>query len=204
LALYRQQEARSFAGDPLPLFGVSEAQLDEYLRQVDGVSKLAETALSLLEQLDERISRLESTPSPTGVVDSLAARLDSIAAEMRADSHSHSDAIEELDRRLVQITLAVAEGIERVDRAERRVRSTVKRARKELAEQGYESDGLEAEDAEIRLSNGPGGGEGGVPPLRLGLGETGADGVVVITPEHPQPKGIPGHFSQEVLKALRS
>jgi len=184
----------------LRLFGVSDAQLDDYLRQLDGVSKLVEAALSMVEQLDVRIKSLESTPSPNGVVDVLASSLDSMAAEMRADSHSHSDALEELDRRLVQISLAVAEGIERVDRAERRIRSTVKRARKELAEQGYESDGLEAENEEIRLLDAPRGEEEGVPPLRLDVGETDAFG----EQQHPQPKGIPGHFSQEVLKALRS
>jgi len=185
----------------LRLFGVSDAQLNEYLRQVDGVSKLAETALSLVELLDKRITALESAPSSNGVVDSLAARVEQTANDASTRSRTHDDALEEFDRRLVQITLAVAEGIERVDRAERRIRSTVKRARQELATQGYESDGLEAENEEIRLVDAPGGEDEGVQPLRLDMGEAGEG---ILTPEHPQPKGIPGHFSQEVLKALRS
>ena len=181
------------------LFGVTDTQLDEYLRQLDGVSKLAETALALVETLDERIKALESAPTADGVLDSLAARVDAIASEARADSHSHSDALEELDRRIVQVTLATAEGIERVDRAERRIRSTVQRARKELAEHGYESDGLEAEASEIRLVDVGGSEDVSMQPLRLDVGETDAFG----EQQHAQPKGIPGHFSQEVLKALR-
>jgi len=45
---------------------------------------------------------------------------------------------------------AVAEGIERTDRAERRIRAVVKRARQELKKRGYEDAGLEAEDLQFR------------------------------------------------------
>jgi len=183
----------------LRLFNSDDPRVYECLRQIERLeSRLADHTTEVL-RVDERIKLLESAPGPDGVLDALASRFDRFAAEARADSTSFTDALEEFDRRLVQITLAVAEGIERVDRAERRVRSTVKRARKELAEQGYESDGLEAENEEIRLLDADGSGADGVPPLRLDVGETDAFG----EQQHAQPKGIPGHFSQEVLKALR-
>ncbi|MEE8139189.1 MAG: hypothetical protein V3T81_10035, partial [Thermoanaerobaculia bacterium] len=60
------------------------------------------------------------------------------------------------DQRLKDVTFAVAEGIERVDRAERRIHATIKRARKELAESGFESPGLESEAAELQLVDGKG------------------------------------------------
>jgi len=182
------------------LFGISNKRFDEALRHIDGQITRIDATVRLLESLDDRIKALESAPSPDGVVDSLAARFDRFAAESSAESRMHADALEEFDRRLVQITLAVAEGIERVDRAERRIRSTVKRARAQLAEQGFESDALEAENQEIRLLDDRRSEEDGMPPLRLDVGEAGAE---FGEQQHPQPKGIPGHFSQEVLKALR-
>ena len=184
----------------MQFFKVRAAAVEDGIQREPDESIIPPLAARAFEALDDRIKALESAPSPDGVLDSLAARVDAIAAEAKADSHSHSDAIEDLDRRMVQITLATAEGIERVDRAERRIRSTVKRARSELAEFGYQSDGLEAENAEIRLVDARGSEDEGVPPLRLDVGDAGAE---FGEQQHPQPKGIPGHFSQEVLKALR-
>jgi len=174
--------------------------VDHLISQVEGLIAGLRSTSDIEGKLLDRIKALETAPSPDGVLDSLAARFDAFVREATAESHSHSDGIEELDRRMVQITLATAEGIERVDRAERRIRSTVKRARKELADNGFESAGLEAENAEIRLLDDLGSGEGGVPPLRLDVGEADAE---FGEAQHAQPKGIPGHFSQEVLKALR-
>ena len=142
---------------------------------------------------------LARAPTDHQVLDALAATVDQNASAATAELRTQSDALEDLDRRVVQVTLATAEGIERVDRAERRIRSTVQRARKELAEHGYESDGLEAESKEIRLVDVARGEDDGVQPLRLDVGEV----EPFAEQQHPQPKGIPGHFSQEVLKVLR-
>ncbi len=60
---------------------------------------------------------------------------------------------------------AVSDGIERTDRAERRVRNAIQRARKELGKLGYEDPGLEAEAGELRIVDGEGGGDGGVPAV---------------------------------------
>jgi len=72
----------------------------------------------------------------------------------------------ELFRATIQETrLAVADGIERVDRAERRIKATVKRARSELAAEGFESSGLEAENHELQLLDGGRSGERELPPV---------------------------------------
>lgn len=68
--------------------------------------------------------------------------------------------------RFKQLTLAVAEGIEKVERSESRVNSVVKRARKEFQESGYTTSGFEAEDRQLRTVDGAGGEEQGMPPVR--------------------------------------
>lgn len=71
----------------------------------------------------------------------------------------------ELGAAFKEITIAVAEGIERVDRSERRIKATVRRARKELADRGLVDDGLEAENYELSLLDGGGGEEGELPAM---------------------------------------
>jgi len=48
---------------------------------------------------------------------------------------------------------AVAEGIERTARAERRIKSTVRRARKELADLGVEDPAIEEENRQLQLDD---------------------------------------------------
>jgi len=75
----------------------------------------------------------------------------------------------EADRQLIRA--AVAQGIEHVDRVEARIRSTVKRATKELEEHGLESPGLAAEAGQLSLVHDPGVEEGELPPVREDVGE---------------------------------
>jgi hypothetical protein len=74
--------------------------------------------------------------------------------------------LDELARKIELLTRAVAEGIEHVDRSERRVRATVARARRELAESDHVSPGLEAEWHDLRDFDGEGSETVGVPPVR--------------------------------------
>jgi hypothetical protein len=104
-------------------------------------------------------------------------RLEPAIAELQRLVETHSRRVEELTRdqaesgvRMNELTMAVAEGIQHVDRAERRVKATVARARKQLEEHGLESPGLEAEWAEVRDGNGDGGEERGVQPVREEVG----------------------------------
>lgn len=64
-----------------------------------------------------------------------------------------------LEQRMDNLTLAVDEGIRHVDRAEKRIRATVGRARRELREIGIESPGLEAEARDLRILDGGDGSE---------------------------------------------
>jgi len=73
--------------------------------------------------------------------------------------------LSDLQTKIKDLTFAVSEGIERTDRAERRVRGVIQRARKELGARGYEDPGLEAEAYELRSVDGDGGKDGGVPAV---------------------------------------
>ena len=64
--------------------------------------------------------------------------------------------VESLEHQFKDVLQAVAEGIERTERAERRIQQTIKRARKELKERGLEDPGLEAEDRQLRSGDGEG------------------------------------------------
>jgi len=59
-----------------------------------------------------------------------------------------------LQRQLDRLTLAIAEGIERTDRAEKRVQKTVQGAKRLVAAHGLEHGGLDAEVAELAERNG--------------------------------------------------
>ena len=112
---------------------------------------------SLREQLDgitSRLERLETAPTPTDRVLNLE--------ELGVAQDAHLD---QITTQIKDLTFAVSEGIERTDRAERRVRGVIQRARKELGARGYEDPGLEAEAYELRAVYGDGGKDGGVPAV---------------------------------------
>jgi len=99
-----------------------------------------------------RLERVESAPTPGDRV----SNLEDLA-------NSHERALADQQQKIKELTFAVSEGIERTDRAERRIRNAIQRARKELAAHGFEDPGLEAEASELRIVDGDGGGDGGVP-----------------------------------------
>ena len=112
---------------------------------------------ALREQLGgylARLERVESAPTPGDRV----ANLEELASAQERELEGQQQKIKEL-------TFAVSEGIERTDRAERRIRNAIQRARKELAARGFDDPGLEAENAELRIVDGDGGGDGGVPAV---------------------------------------
>jgi len=74
--------------------------------------------------------------------------------------------LEEVANRIKTLTQAVAEGIERVDRSERRIGATITRAQKKLALAGYEDPGITAEVEGLRLLDGDGGEDGGLPAVQ--------------------------------------
>ena len=119
----------------------------------------------ILDGIIRRIEALETAPAPPpppvpaeAIIAELEVRLESRLGPVSAS-------LLELERRLKDTNVAVAEGIERTDRTERRIASTVARARKELRESGYDHPGVEAEDHELRKVDGVGGDNSGVQPV---------------------------------------
>jgi len=107
-----------------------------------------------LHSIVDRLDRLESAPTASDRVLNLEEL--GVAQDAR---------LEDLATKIKDLTFAVSEGIERTDRAERRIRNAIQRARKELGARGYEDPGLEAEAYELRAVDGDGGKDGGVPTV---------------------------------------
>lgn len=84
---------------------------------------------------------------------------------IKTDLLNVSEAIEKLVGLIRDQGLAIDEGISRVERSERRVRASVARARKKLADAGFEDDAIEAEAEGLRLVDGSGSEAQGVLPL---------------------------------------
>lgn len=90
------------------------------------------------------------------------------------------------------IEIAVAEGIKHVERAENRIKSTVRRAKQQLAEHGLESPGLEAESAELRVIDGGGGAQSELPAVPT----------EVVGPRPTTLVGVPGDWTPEELRVI--
>lgn len=136
-----------------------------------------------LEDLEEQLSGIE-------------ARLTTVkTAERRPyDDEPVWKALEELSGRLDEMRHAVAEGIERVDRSERRIKQTVRRAREKLEAAGYTDDGLEAEAQQLQLLDGQGGGGGRMPDMQQAM-----------EAYRPNLQAFPGHWGDsEVAAVLRA
>lgn len=128
------------------VLGLSVASAFLYSRN----SVYSDAMTRLADQLDQARARIEEAPD----------------APMTGEGLAHLlQRIESTEDRIEDLTLAVAEGIKHVERAENRIRATVSRARKELEEVGVESPGLEAEYRELSLIDGGGGQNGGMPEM---------------------------------------
>jgi len=136
---------------------------------------------ALREQLEgilARLDRVESAPTPTDRVLNLE--------ELGVAQDAHLD---QLTTQIKDLTFAVSEGIERTDRAERRVRGVIQRARKELGARGYEDPGLEAEAYELRAVDGDGSKDGGLPVVPEEVAEV-----------EPAPSSIRGVSAEQLRK----
>ena len=124
--------------------------------------------------IQRRIDSLESAPKPDLDLQPIRASLIDLRENHADVSHrleSLFENIGELAAQAKDFTMALSEGIERTDRAERRIKATVARARKELKARGYEDPGLDAEAYELRDVDGKGGDDPGVLPLRGPVGQ---------------------------------
>lgn len=131
--------------------------------------RIPSTVAEHLARLGTRIERLETAPRPADDPDAIASaveRLDQLADNFAHRIMSLESSVENMEEGHKELVIAVSEGIERVDRAERRIKATVKRARKELSDRGLVDPGLEAEDQELHDVDGEGSDGRGVPPVR--------------------------------------
>ncbi len=124
---------------------------------------------SALDRILRRVEDLESAPTPLGDLDAVRVivgaateRLNYLGSQVEILDAS----IEDLQAAHKGIIIAVSEGIERTDRAERRIKATVKRARSELAERGLLDPALDSEDHELREVDGKRGQRDGLLPVR--------------------------------------
>lgn len=143
------------------------------------------TTNAVLSDTLRRLTELESQPRPSyDPVQLVSAHedLDGRHSELFARVVQLEAEGDDVLKSVKDLTLAVAEGIERVTRAEKRIAKTVQRARAELKARGLEDPGLEAEDHELREFDGERGAEGG---LRIVPGE-----VDPPTPEASSIKGV--------------
>lgn len=124
--------------------------------------------LGILQWSLRRFEGIETAP-PSSYDDS---EVRAALTSHRAHIEELTDAIADLEETSRDQTLAIAEGIERVDRAERRVRAAVGRARKRMEDLGYVDEGLEAEAAQLREIDGDDGQEQRLLALRGGVEET--------------------------------
>jgi len=119
--------------------------------------QLALAALAV-QWVHGRIRDVETRPLPASTSPETVAALAETVRELSA-------AHDQLEEAVSQQTIAIAEGIERAERAERRVRASVQRARAKLREHGLESDALDAEAAQLREDDGGRSREGGMQPM---------------------------------------
>ena len=134
-------------------------------RNAEAVADLQEVCRGILLRLEG----VETIPRPTPDVTDVRERLGRVDDALSALLEGQNDlttAHQELRDGHKDLILAVSEGIERTERAERRVKATVKRARRELSDRGLTDPGLEAEDAELSEVDAEPGGNGGVQPVR--------------------------------------
>ena len=156
--------------------------------------------LAALAEIRDRVERLETAPVPD-----LPPQLEATLAQLsKRDGELHddivardldwlalSDHMDDVDGWRKEIVIAVSEGIERTDRAERRIKASVQRAQKKLESLGYVDDGIEAEVAELRLIDGDRSEKGGVPTV--------STPVENVAPEGSSVRGVP----LETLKRAR-
>lgn len=138
---------RARAKSPTPSQRLEE--LEVRAGQVDAILDGIEARLERVLALEPELARLREL-----VLESAA---------QAQDAHTMSSG---LDARINHLTLAVAEGIQHVDRAEKRIHGVVTRARRLLRESGLESPGLEAEASQLHELDGGARDEEGVPDMQ--------------------------------------
>jgi len=146
---------------------------------------------AIVNQIELRLQPLVTLPTDLVAYKQLA--MEALAQSQDALETSRLSRVHE--DRLNSLTLAVAEGIQHVERAEARIRATVARARSQLREAGLpDTPGLEAEADSLRGSDGGRSEPAPVQPVRAPVEETRFD--------DNQPSAFPG-LTRGQLRKMR-
>lgn len=153
-----------------------------------------------LNEIARRLDGLESAPPPppvpladpalvaqVGDMDVLRELMSNLADRLTVSEAS----VQSLEDGARDLVVAVAEGIENVSRAERRVQATVRRAQKKLADLGIVDEGLEAEAGQLHEADGSGSNGERVPAVPVALEK--------VEPEASSIRGVP----LETLRRVR-
>ena len=104
-----------------------------------------------------------------GILGRLVALLDLLGSFDRPESTQREpdehNRMTVLEAKIGDLTLAVSEGVNNVQRSERRVRAVVQSARRELADAGFDHAGVEAEAKQLRELDGEGSDKEEVPAV---------------------------------------
>lgn len=130
-------------------------------------------------------------PAAAAALDGWRRRVDELLERLDANDSR----LDELEAGARKLLIAVEEGIQHVDRAERRVRAVVQRAQERLDSQGYEDPGVEAEAAALREFDGARGRAEGMQTVLEGVDDGGPD-------ELEDWSGIPGVVRASELREL--
>ena len=130
------------------------------------LSRLLATLEAGVEALQAILGTLEA------LLDSLGAFETRESPQRDPEQHNHMNVLE---AKLADLTLAVSEGVNNVQRSERRVRAVVTSARRELADAGYSHAGLEAEAGELRDIHADSGNGEEVPAVPESVDQPGQD-----------------------------
>ena len=121
----------------------------------------------------------------TGVLSLKIGEIQPLDTPAPAPDFAHVNAlagrIDGLDKAVQELYQAVADGIDHVDRNEKRVRGIVTGAKRRFAAEGYEDPGVDAEADSLPRDDAAGGGGEGMPPMSNDVG----------IPENPY-QGVPG------------
>ena len=134
--------------------------------RLDGMQTLIEGTLAAVSAHTLRLEAVEAHRDLTP----LEANVEGVTAMIQGLREESERRWQSVEKQIRDVTLATAEGIERVDRAERRIRTAVSRAQAKLRESGVIDETIEAEAGDLRLIDEPGGAIEGVPGMPSGVG----------------------------------
>ncbi len=138
----------------------------------------------------ERVNlHIEALRTALEALERLVSQETEVRRQLASDALDTRAQLEAHEARFQDLTFAVSEGISKVERAENRIRATIRRARAELEEHGSYSPGLDAEAQELRIVDGKGSVEESVQPLREEVAS-------------PDLTGVPGEWTQDDLALL--